>query len=117
MAKSYQLISNTDGRILVPALRLANNPWTRFLGLMGRPGLAEDAGVWIEPCAQVHSCFMRFAFDAVFVSKTGEVLHTVANMAAWGLSPYVKGARVVVELPAGAIARLGITQGMMLRYQ
>jgi hypothetical protein len=92
----------------------ANTPISRFWGLMGRPGLAPGEGLWIEPCADIHSCFMRFLFDAVFVSRDGEVLHVVHAMRPWRMSRFVLGARSVLELPAGCIHETDTQVGHLL---
>ena len=103
--------NQTRNTLLVENLEVADNMWTRFLGLMGRPSIPEGYGLWIEPCADIHSCFMRFLFDAVFVDKDGIVLHLVESMPAWRCSKWVKGGRAVLELPAGTIAKTDIQLG------
>jgi uncharacterized membrane protein (UPF0127 family) len=103
--------NQTRNTLLVENLEIADNLWTRFLGLMGRQNLPEGQGLWIEPCADIHSCFMRFLFDAVFVDKNGTVLHLVESMPAWRCSKWVKGGRSVLELPAGTIAKTNTQLG------
>lgn len=78
---------------------LANNPLTRLKGLLGKSSLQPNEGLWITPCNGVHSCFMQFVFDAVFVDKNGEVLHIIRHMTPWKFSPMIKGAKSVLELP------------------
>ncbi len=99
---------------VVSALEWAKNPWTRFKGLMCRASIAEGYGLWIEPCSDVHSFFMRFEFDALFLSKDGEVLHMAERMKPNRISKWVKGGRVVLELPAGTIAKTGTQVGDQL---
>lgn len=82
---------------------MATNPWTRLKGLMFRKGLPEGHGLWIEPCSDIHSCFMRFEFDAVFLDKENKVLHTISKMKPWGISGWIKGTRTVLELDGGVV--------------
>ena len=91
---------------LVQHLEVADNPWLRFKGLMGRPTYSKGLALWIEPCNSIHSFFMRFEFDAVFLSKTGEVLHVLQAMKPWRFSPVIWKAAVVVEFPSGGAAAI-----------
>ena len=73
---------------------------TRLLGLIPRGGLGAEEGLWLEPCAMIHMCFMRFPIDAVFLDKDLKVLRVLENFQPWRFSPWVYGARGVLELPA-----------------
>ncbi|MHB8572680.1 MAG: DUF192 domain-containing protein [Candidatus Dormibacteria bacterium] len=86
----------------------------RGLGLMFRRSLAEGHGIILEPCSSVHMFFMRFPLDLVFLDRERRVKRLVENLRPWRVSPIVLGARAVVEVPAGTIARTGITAGEML---
>ncbi|MEB3287467.1 MAG: DUF192 domain-containing protein [Vampirovibrionales bacterium] len=116
-AKGGMAVSNAvRGTQLVIALEVASNPWTRFKGLMGRPALEKGAGLWIEPCSDIHSCFMRFPFDAVFLDKANIVVHLMESMPAWRVSKWVRNARVVLELPAGTIEKTNTQLGDQLEF-
>ncbi|OGS14861.1 MAG: hypothetical protein A2234_10615, partial [Elusimicrobia bacterium RIFOXYA2_FULL_58_8] len=67
-------------------------------------GLGEEEGLWLEPCAMIHMCFMRFAIDAVFLDRELRVLRVIENFRPWRFSPWVCGARGVLELSAGRAA-------------
>ena len=103
-AQRFKVINTRSGAVVCELAEKAATPWSRFWGLMNKPSLPAGHGLWLEPCADIHSCFMRFEFDAVFISKSGEVLHTMQAMKPWRVSRFVKGGRAVLELPAGAIA-------------
>jgi uncharacterized membrane protein (UPF0127 family) len=77
---------------------------TRLLGLIPRRGLGEEEGLWLEPCAMIHMCFMTFPIDAVFLDKDLKVLRVLENFKPWRFSPWVPGARGVLELPPGRCA-------------
>jgi uncharacterized membrane protein (UPF0127 family) len=74
----------------------------RLLGLMFRPSLPQGEGLLIRPCRAVHTHFMRFPIDLVFVDGDNRVVHLIPAMAPWKLSPTVREAEAVLELPAGA---------------
>ena len=74
---------------------------TRLFGLIPRSSLGAEEGLWLEPCAMIHMCFMRFPIDAVFLDRELKVLRIIPGFKPWRFSPWVPGARGVLELPAG----------------
>jgi len=77
---------------------------TRLLGLIPRAGLGAEEGLWLEPCAMIHTCFMSFPIDAVFLDAGLRVLRVCPALKPWRFSPWVYGARGVLELPPGRAA-------------
>lgn len=64
-------ILKRTGETLARDVEVADTYFTRLKGLMFRRGMQEGAGLLLDPCPQIHTCFMRFAIDAVFLIKTG----------------------------------------------
>ena len=60
---------------------------------------------------------MRFAIDAVFVDRAGRVVRVAADIPPWKFAVAAKGARDVVELPAGTAARTGTQAGDELVFE
>lgn len=116
-AQRFKVINTRSGKVVCELTEKADTPWSRFWGLMNKPDLAAGHGLWIEPCADIHSCFMRFEFDAVFVDKTGKVLHIVQAMKPWRVSKFVRGGHSVLELPAGTILTSGTELGDVLSWE
>ncbi len=88
----------------------------RLFGLIPRRFLGEDEGLWLEPCAMIHMCFMRFPIDAVFLDKDLKVLRVIDGLRPWRVSPWVFGARGVLELPAGR-CRGRVEEGDLLEFR
>lgn len=112
---SELVVNDTRKKTIAFAARKANTPWRRFMGLMGKPGLPEGHGLWIVPCTSIHSCFMRFEFDAIFVDREGRVVHLVERMKPWRLSAVVLKSYAVLELNPGTITHTGTQLGDTLR--
>ncbi|MDF2629995.1 MAG: hypothetical protein K0R39_3826 [Symbiobacteriaceae bacterium] len=92
----------TRGLVLGYKVSGADTFRLRLLGLMFRPSLPQGEGLLIRPCRAVHTHFMRFPIDLVFVDGDNRVVHLIPAMAPWKLSPTVREAEAVLELPAGA---------------
>jgi hypothetical protein len=79
-------------------------------GLLGRSGLESGEGLLLRPASSVHTFFMRFAIDVVFLGREGEVLKVAGRVPPWRTAG-ARGAKAVVELPAGEADRRGIRVG------
>src|SRR5579871_4137191 len=90
-------------------LVVADTLWKRSVGLIGKASIETDSGLWIAPCNGIHTFFMRFAIDVIFLNKAGEVIHLVPDLKPWRACGPIRHAAVVIELPAGAIAANKIT--------
>ena len=119
-ADASLLWASTDQAPVARRVTVARSFWGRFRGLMGRASLADDEGLYLASNS-IHMLFMRFPIDALFVgAPDGDgVRHVVASRP--GLRPWtglvlpVKGAAGVVELPAGAVERAGLSVGDPVR--
>lgn len=98
-----QCINKRTGEVLAGRVEVADTYFSRLVGLMFRAGLPQGYALRLEPCAQIHTCFMRFAIDAVFCDKQGRVLYIKENMRPWRWGRYVRHSRYTLELPAGAV--------------
>ena len=97
-----------DGTLVCARCAIADNPWTRLRGLLGRSSLAPDEGMLFRPAGSIHMFFMRFPIDAVFCDRELGVLHVERALRPWRTAGK-RGAKVVIELKAGAAA--GIEPG------
>ena len=84
-------------------LKLNDTFFSRLIGLMFKKSLPAGSGVVLKPCTQIHTCFMRFNIDVIFLDKDLEVVHVIENMPPWRISPLLLKARYTVELPAGTL--------------
>ena len=78
---------------------------------LARPGsLDEDEGILLQPGGSIHMFFMRFPIDAVFLDRELRVLRVAADLKPWRMASK-RGAKAVLELPAGRCARAGVREG------
>lgn len=101
------------GRIRVTSAR---SFVARLRGLIGRPAPQPGEGLWIEPCAAVHTFGVRGALDLVFVSACMVVQRVEAAVPPRRVR-IAPGARAVLELRAGEARRIGLRIGTRLEWE
>ena len=104
------IVNERTGGVVVAEVETAFDSKTRNRGLLGRSGLPESVGLVIAPTNAVHTFFMRFPIDVVFVDRAGVVRRVVANLRPWRISASLR-AYAVLETAAGVIARSGTVAG------
>ena len=109
------MLNRTKGLVVAEELEIADSPWGRFRGLMGRRELASGTAMLIRPSSSIHTFFMRFPIDAVFVDRADRVVGVASRVSPWRLA-FGGRAHAVLELPAGAAAESGIEPGDMLSF-
>src|SRR5262249_4700813 len=87
----------------------------RMRGLLGRGGLEPGTGLWIAKTGSVHTFFMRFPMDAVFLDKELRVSKVVPDVKPFRFA-WSRGAKSVVELAAGEASRVRLVEGMKLLW-
>jgi|SRR5215204_1590375 len=95
-------------------IAVADTRRTRMKGLLGRRSLEPGEGLLLQPAGSVHTAFMRFAIDVVFLDRDLRVLRVAASVRPWRAVAQ-RGAKAVLELPAGAAGRTGLEPGMLVR--
>jgi len=95
-------------KCVVPMVWHATNPWTRLRGLLGRKplGPAAQEGLLIEPCSSVHTFWMTYPLDLIFLDSNSRVLGICEGVAPWS-TRIGCGARKALELAAGSVAVFG----------
>jgi uncharacterized protein len=104
------LINERTGAAVATAVEVAETRASRRQGLLGRNTLAPSAGLMLTPCMAVHTAFMRFAIDVIFVDREGRAVQIVADLRPWRAAASM-WARAVIELPGGTAAARGIRLG------
>ena len=94
-------------------ISVADTPLARMKGLLGRRSLDAGEGLLLRPAGSVHTAFMRFAIDVVFLDRDLRVLRIAPSVAPWRVVAQ-RGAKAVLELPAGGAERNGLEPGMLV---
>ena len=103
-------VEHEDGRVVCERCVVADTPLRRMKGLLGRSELPPGEGLLLRPASSIHTHFMRFPIDAVFVDDELGVLEVAETMRPWRIKAR-RGARAVIELAAGECERRSVRSG------
>jgi uncharacterized membrane protein (UPF0127 family) len=106
-------IRSGAGAVVCDTCLLADSPVLRLRGLLGRRALAGGEGLLLRPTGSIHTWFMRFPIDAVFLDRELRVLRVASDLGPWRTAAARK-ARAVLELRAGEATRRGVAVGDVL---
>ncbi|HYF82010.1 MAG TPA: DUF192 domain-containing protein [Clostridia bacterium] len=108
------LYNETKKIMIVDNLKIAKTFKERFLGLMFKRRLPAHEGLMLLGCSAIHTCFMRFAIDVVFMDINHRVIGIKEKIKPWQLSGFVRKAYIALELPEGTVDKKNITIGDIL---
>ena len=102
--------NHTRDTVLAHAVEVADTSAKRRTGLLKHEKLEPGEGLWIVPCESVHTFFMKFPIDLVYLDKRHKVRKARSAVRPWRLSACLL-AHSVLELPAGTVKRTGTQVG------
>jgi len=105
------------GAALAVRVERASSMLGRMRGLLGRSELPQGDALLIAPCASIHTLFMRFRIDVVFLSRELRVVRAISGLHPWRATRFHRGAAMAVELPEGTLARTGTRKGDLLELE
>ncbi|MGA3333679.1 MAG: DUF192 domain-containing protein [Terracidiphilus sp.] len=97
-----RVLNVTRGTVLATRLEAARTGPARRKGLLGREGLLPGEGLWIVPCESVHTFFMRFPIDLVYLDRKNCIRKVRSAVGPWRASACL-AAHSILELPAGTV--------------
>lgn len=100
-------------QVLASQIELAGDSKTRRRGLLGRDRLEPGHALVIAPCGSVHTFFMRFSIDVLFITRKGRVVKCAHEVRPWRIALALT-AYAAIELPAGTLRRTGTRRGDQL---
>jgi uncharacterized membrane protein (UPF0127 family) len=102
--------------VLADSAQSTDTSAERRTGLLKNTRLEPGDGLWIVPCESVHSFFMKFTIDVLYLDRKHRVKKLRPEMAPWRVSACLT-AHSVLELPAGTIVRTGTKTGDQLEIK
>ena len=106
-----------NNRCIAQPVKRADTFWLRLKGLLGKKALKPGEGLLLIPCSQIHTWFMAFPIDVLYLDQDGWILKLESELKPGKVGPMVKTCRQVLELSAGAIAAHGLAEGQQLLFK
>jgi uncharacterized membrane protein (UPF0127 family) len=106
-----KIINQTKNTVLAEDAVIADTLSLRLKGLLGKNELKRGQALILYPCNSIHTFFMRFPIDVIFVDRKNKVVFLKNNLLPWRLSPILPKAKFVIEFPSGAITETKTTCG------
>jgi hypothetical protein len=105
--------NKTRQTFLATQMRVANTHLSRLRGLMGMTPrhFSHGQALWIVPCHGVHTWFMRFAVDVIYLDRDNTVVHIEEGLRPWRFAPIRMDAASVVEVPSHTVFNSGTCLG------
>jgi uncharacterized membrane protein (UPF0127 family) len=107
--------NETRGSVLGDSIDVADTRAKRNTGLLKHAGLEPGHGLWIVPCEGIHTFFMKFAIDVVYIDRKRRVRKVVRGLVPWRASLCLT-AHSVIELPVGVIDASQTQKGDQLAW-
>ena len=111
-----KVINRSRGGDVANNVKVAKGLRERCIGLIGKQRLQPGEGLFIIGCSSIHTFFMRFPIDVIFLDDHNRIVKLVENLRPYRIFIGPLSARSVLELPLGTIQRLGIHIGDELLF-
>ncbi|MCM8795886.1 MAG: DUF192 domain-containing protein [Candidatus Omnitrophica bacterium] len=112
-----KIINKTKNSILAKDVVVADTLLKRIKGLLGRKEFKQPEALIIKPCNSIHTFFMRFPIDVLFVDKNHKVIAAISGLKPFRLSRVYFSSHYVVELPAGTLESSATSKGDRLKIE
>ena len=114
-APVHRVVNARTGRVVATAVEEAKGPWRSFRGLMLRKGLPDGHGMLFRPAKGIHTHFMRFPIDLIYLDEQNWVVKIRPSMRPWRFD--FTNAVAVIEMTGGTAAAVDIREGDQLELQ
>ncbi|MFO7916675.1 MAG: DUF192 domain-containing protein [Anaerolineae bacterium] len=116
-SQRIQVYNATRETWLVEDGRAARGFWPRLRGLIGHEPLARGQGLLLDPGKSIHTCFMGFPIDVVYLDEDHVVRGLDRDLKPWRIGGFYSRVRRVLELPVGAIEASNTQEGDRLEVR
>jgi hypothetical protein len=113
--EAFGVRKKDTGIIIVPVCFAASTLKTRLIGLLGKKNLEKDQGLLIPSCRSIHTFFMHFPIDCVFLDSQNKITKVTSNLQPNRIGFSLK-AKTVLEIPSGLINKFRLEKGNILEF-
>lgn len=105
-----------SGAVIIDSCMRTTNIFDRLRGLLFRPTPAPNAGLLIDPCNSVHTFFMSYAIDVIYLDRDFRIVKLIENLSPWRISA-CRSAHMTLEVAASQARHLGLSLRSQLQWQ
>ena len=109
------IYNSTKNNLIASNVKVAQNFITRSIGLLSKKSISDDEGLIIKPCCSIHTYFMKFPIDVLFVNRKNMIVALYENVDRTRILPIHLSSSYVVELAAGLISKKNIEKGDIIQ--
>ncbi len=100
-----------DGREILISIQIADTFLDRMIGLLGTSTLPDGHGLWIKRCNSIHTFFMKYSIDCIFLDSELKVVSLVSNVKPWKIVWPQMRTQSVIEMTAGQLNKMNLSLG------
>lgn len=112
---SLRLVNQDNGQTIAESIESANTFFKRLKGLMFRQQLTNGCGLYLHPCKSIHTFFMKFPIDVLYIDKNWNVVGLEEQLKPGTIGKKFLGSASVIELESGSIKKNGIKEGQIVK--
>jgi uncharacterized membrane protein (UPF0127 family) len=113
--KLYRLMANGSDFLLSGNIKTADSFSGKLFGLVFMAPLKECEGLLIDNCSSIHTFWMRYPIDVLFLDHDYRVVRFFEDLKPFRVTPFIKGAVMTVELKSGSVKACMIRNGDILK--
>jgi uncharacterized membrane protein (UPF0127 family) len=106
-----KVINTSKNTVLADKAKVADTFLKRLIGLLSRSFLNKGEALILNPSNSIHSFFMHFTIDVLFLDKNNRVVKAIASLKPWRLTKIYFNAALTIELPVGTIQLTSTREG------
>lgn len=115
--KHIKLYNSTQNNLISDNVNVAENFFSRAIGLIEKKSFPDAQALVIKPCNSIHTFFMKFPIDVLFVNKNNKIISIYENVKPNRILPVHFNSKLVVELASGQIRVNNICLGDIIRIE
>ena len=114
--KLYRIMADDSDFLLSGNIKTADSFFRKLFGLVFSAPLKEGEGLLIENCSSVHTFWMRYPIDILFLDSDSRVLSFFEDLKPFRVTPFIRGASKIVELKSGSVKACSLKTGDCLKF-
>ncbi len=110
------IVNKRNNKIVFSKAYEAKSFFLKLRGLMFKKTLTNDEALIFYKTSSIHTCFMRFPLDIIFLDINRKIIRIVESLGAWRMV-YCKGAYCTIETAAGTVSLKDIRVNDILEFK